>query len=233
MPNRLMVTGIESVGAVDAGDDPEAKVMFWKRKETGGTGDTIGKDDMAEFSLADLPLDETQAAGLDEHIAIVTADAVAKALEDTPDDGDDDILKGLSDEVRDRIDGLEKKAAADEKALAEEVEKRRDAEYVAKAAPFESLIGPAGETGLVLRKLADADPDATGIVLGWFQKIHDQVELADLFKVLGVDDEGDVTVQKETFVKQYAVDHPDAKQGAAEAAFWSANPDAVEASREK
>ena len=111
---RLMVAGIRSVGLVDAGDDPEAVLTFWKSKATGGTGEQ--GEDMGDFSLADLSLDETQAEALDVHIAEVTADAVAKALEDKPEViQEDDILKGASDEVKARIDELEDELSDDEK----------------------------------------------------------------------------------------------------------------------
>ena len=232
MPKRLMVSSIDEVSLVDAGDDPEAKLTFFKRKTT---TDASGKDDrklekdMADFSLADLGLSDEQAEALDTHIAEVTKAAV-DAIEPAPEpEGDpEDVFKGLDDEAKAAIEELRKQADENATALAAEIEKSRNAEYVEKAKPLEPLIGKADETGPVFARLAAIAADDTEIVMGWLNAAAQRTDLADLFKKIGKPEDG--AMEKDAFVKQYREDYPDVSVEKARAAYWT--PERIAAARE-
>lgn len=237
MANRLWVKSLSSVGAVDAGDNPEAKLMFWKRKDReplGGVESSREGSMAEEFTLASLELGEEQAAALDMYIA----DRVAKAVEEAsaspvveePEAGD--VLKGLPEDQAAAVEELRKRAEETEQALAAEVEKREIVEWVRKAEPFADLIGAPEETGPVLRDLHAAAPEATETLIGWLKVISDRADLSELFKAAGTNELGDVESRRDAFVKAYLADHVKATVFEARAEFWKQHPDMVEASRE-
>lgn len=229
MPKRLWVKSISSVGAVDAGDDPEAVMTFWKRKTTdeSGVDDRKAKNMPDEFSLADLPLSDEQAVALDEHIAGVVKAAVDEAAIPLPIVDEVDVFKNLDDEGKAALEELRKQADKNASELAEEIAKRRAAEFVTKAEPYKGLVGDDGAE--VLAGLPD---ETATVVLGWLSKADEQIKAGNLFKVLGSDGEGDVEAEKAAFVKQYRADHPGEPVEKANAEFWKLNPDAIERSRE-
>ena len=223
MPKRLWVKSIDSVGLVDAGDDPEAMLTFFKRKTTSVTGDTKQENDMAEFSLTDLDLSDDQAEALDTHIAGVVKAAV-DATEPPEAPVPDDVFKGFDGDAKAAIEELQKRADDSDTALAAEIEKNRNAEYVAKAEPFIGLVGDDGAT-----ILAGMPAETATAVLGWLEAATEQIGKGDLFKSIG-DSDGDGDVDKATFVKQYLTDNPGDTVEKANAAYWT--PERIAAERE-
>jgi len=229
MPKRLWVKSISSVGAVDAGDDPEAVMTFWKRKTTtdeSGVDNRKAKNMPDEFSLADLPLSDEQAVALDEHIAGVVKAAIDEATTPPPDEPVD-VFKNLDDEGKAALEELRKQADENATALAAEIAKRRAAEFVAKTEPYKGIVGDDGAT--VLAGLPD---ETATTVLDWLGKAAEQIKAGNLFKVFGSEGPGDVEAEKAAFVKQYRIDHPGEPVEKANAEFWKLNPDAIERSRE-
>ena len=226
---RLLVNSIESVGAVDAGDNPEAKMLFWKRlgkRTTAGSGDTerVG---MSELTLSDLPLNEEQAEWLDAHIAA----EVAKAAPE-PEPEPVDVWKTLPEEALAEVEALRKRAADAEQALVEQTEASRLAEWTVKAAEFTDLIGDPAETGPVLAALAKAAPEHAGSLVGWLEALAGREDLAALFKQVGEPEGGTVEDRKAAFIKSHLADNPGVTREQAAAEFWRRNKDALEASRE-
>jgi hypothetical protein len=301
------VSKIVSVGAVDAGDDPDAVLTFWKRKFTAGERDeaadagqampgggfpivTAGdlrnavaaygraknpeaakrhiirraralgridllpgswnitkmtpargrtneeRDDMAEFDLSTLDLDEATLAALEKHFDDRVAERVAEALaeaEDIPEDDETVAKMGLSEDAAALFAKQETELADTRAALDAEIAKRRDTEMVAKAAAYRDLLGDPDEVGPVLRRISDAAPEEAKVLEGWLDAIVQKVDLSELFKLHGENDTPPGPTDRDVWVAKHREEHPDVSVIDARAEFWRQNPDALEAEKER
>ena len=237
MAKRLTITELNSVGGVDAGDNPGASLLFWKRKKhTPEVG-----DDPVEGVLMD---GETVAVEETEDVGKVEADleVSAEAFEGIVDAIEAAEVEKTADEVI-PVEELAKKLAAEEVAkavaerdaavaqLAEEVDKRLNQEWVGKAKAYELLLGPACEVGPLFRKIADAAPDAFERLETALAAALNRADLAKILSEVGSDmgeQSDDPIVRRDAFVKK----HPELKVEDARALFWETHPEAKIALRE-
>jgi len=218
---RLTITDIDSVGGVDEGDNPGASLLFHKRR-TPVTGDVT----------KGVPMDEQEAViELDEAEVVkqVEAEAAAETAAETQVDEVEIAKAAAVAEIAKAI--AERDAAV--AALAEEIDKRLDVEWVEKARPFALLLGSPETMGPALRKIAQASPDEYGVLEAALHAALGRVELA---KILGEVGENTGTTDpmsnRDAFVKDMRKLHPDMTVEAARAMFWTEHPEAVKASRE-
>lgn len=236
---RLTITDIDSVGGVDEGDNPGASLLFHKRK-TPVTGDvTKGVPMDEQEAVAEVELD----IGIEDAVKQVEAEAAAETAAETQVDPAE-IAKAEWDE-RDAVELA--KRAADEQiakaiqerdaavaALAEEIDKRLDVEWVEKARPFTLLLGSPETMGPALRKIAKACPAEHALLESALHAALGRVELAKILGEVGENtgQTADPISQRDAFVKDMRRLHPDMTVEAARALYWKENPEAVKASRE-
>lgn len=187
------------------------------------------------LGATDMLPEEWQQKGVDEVPDTDELETV-NVVEEGPDAAETEIVE---DEIAKRIEDAETeiRKAREERdaavaALADEVAKRRHTDFLAKAAQYETLLGPAEETAPLLDRLEAADPDA-------YTELGKRLEAAqarvDLTKELGTSgDEGtDPIRRRDAWVRKFLTDHPEQTVETARALFWKANPEAVEDHRKE
>lgn len=238
MPNRLFVTEILSVGAVDAGDDPAAEIVFYKRKDS-VTPDRGDDNDNQEIPMDALDLstldDEIReqvskhVETLEERVAELEAQIAAEPDVVPDDDTDDDVLKNAPESVRELVAKLQ--ADVDEKteALDAELEKRRLEEAVAAAGEFEKLLGKPDEVGPVLRKVQDGLGDDWSTFEQWLRAAAQRLEMGDVTDEIGKEAEeltgDDPVAKRDAWVRAKAADDPDADVYELREKFWKLHPE--------
>jgi len=201
---------LTSIGAVPEGDNPEAQILLYKMK--GGQMAEVEQDvEQIEVEAAVEPVVEPVEPVV---LAAEPADEIAKRIADA----ETEIAK-----ARDERD-------AALQSLADEVAKRRHADFTAKAATLEPLLGPAEETAGPLDALEAAAPEA-------FADLEKRLGLAlgrvQLTRELGTagDEGADPIRKRDAWVRKYTLDHPEITEIQARALFWKSNTDALEAQR--
>ena len=242
----LFIKDLVSIGAVDAGDNPEAGIVFWKRKfrkgspdiggdgkQTANSGERLETSMVDEFDLSALP-DETRdrvLAKIDQLQAERDA-ALAAVPEPVP------VEKAVDPELAAEI--VKAKAGADEARAELAVEKaaRRDADMILKlrADGLEPLLGAADQVAPTLRVLKDSAPEAFDAIYANLTAAAQRVDLAKAFSELGAsegEEDADPIGKRDRWVSKLkkAGDTRTIKELRAE--FWVQHPDAVAASREK
>lgn len=223
MARRLKIHSIDSVGVVDEGDNPPARLMFWKRKQTPDSGD-VEKGEPMDGETVAVP--ETQEAADTE---VVVGPDIEKAAE-TPAEEGDDIVKRAEEAVAKAV--AERDAAM--QALADEVEKRENAEWVEKARPYELLLGAADTVGPALRKIAAACPQEWAVLEPALKAGTNREALAKILGEIGTDTSSELspTEKRDRFVREMRKLHPDMSVEQARAQFWREHPEEKKASRE-
>lgn len=218
---RLLISEIDSVGGVDAGDNPAATLLFWKRRK--GTPDVEGDIEGVLMDGETVADKETQEE-FDKSVELADAETAAEPAETE------------IEEVDKRAEEVAKLAAerdAAVQALAEEVEKRETAEWVEKAKPYEQLMGPAVTLGPALRKISLACPDEFGVLEAALKVASSRDHLAKLFAEFGTAaGEGTPTDRRDAYVQEMRKLHPNMTVAEARSRFWQDHPEAVKASRE-
>ena len=218
---RLKIEEIDSVGAVDEGDNPPASLLFWKRRKApvGGVpekGVFVAETVEPEELVKDAPVEEIEAEAVSEPVeAVVEIEEVSKQVEE---------IAKIS---------AERDAAIT--ALAEEVAKRQKAEWVEKAKPFELLLGSAETIGPALGKIADQLPEEYARLEAAFKAALARQDLTKILGEVGKDsgESGSPADLRDRFVKEFRMLHPEATVEQARVRFWQDNPDMKQASRER
>jgi hypothetical protein len=234
LARRLKITEISSVGAVDDPDNPPALLGFWKRRakirtDTPEVGDIAkgvcmneGETEAAEVAAVE-PVEDL--AKQEDVLAVeVEAEAVESAIVT-------DLAKSLQEAVTKA--NAERDAAV--ASLAEEVEKRRTAEWIGKAKPYELLLGPADVMGPALGKIADLLPDEYARLETALKAALARTDLAKILGEVGKDtgETGSPEEQANRFAKEFRMLHPDVTVEQARTRFWQEHPELKQASRER
>lgn len=231
----LFVKDIVSIGAVDAGDNPEAEIVFWKRrkKQTASSGETKETSMIGSFDLTGLP-DETR-DGLIAEFEKLQAERDAAIAAVPP--AEEPIEKAIDPELADLVAKHQAELAEKDAELQVEIVKRRDAETVLKVREdgLEDLLGPAETVGPQLRTLQDAAPDAFATVYGNLLAAAQRVDLSKAFEEIGASEgEVDAIAKRDAYVAKRRADGDytsDIYKLRKE--FWEAHPELVAESREK
>lgn len=230
----LFVKEITSIGAVDAGDNPDADILIWKRKGSAESAETNGSREIMDFDLTELP------EAVQEHIAELTKarDEALAALADNEviDLIDDDPVAKASDEVQELIAKLRDDQTKAQAALDAEIAKRRDVEFTKRMADdgLEVLLGKAEEVGPTLRRLADADAEAFDSVYANLVAAAQRADLGTAFTEIGKNEgEGaDPIAKRDAWVAGRMKDGDERNAAELRKAFWDAHPDELAKSRE-
>lgn len=229
---RLMITEIDSVGGVDEPDNPPSLLTFWKRrkKDTPEAGAISKGVAMSEPEAAEPVVEDV---GKQEEPDVVEEPAVEAAVEEPAEAEGDDFEKRLQAEQEEVAKARAERDTAIAQ-LAEEVDKRLNAEWVEKARPYEPLLGPATEIGPLFRKIAGSAPDALDRLEGALKAAMARTDLAKILGEIGKDsgETGTPDDQRDRYVTEMRKLHPDMTVAQARARFWQDHPEAKQASRE-
>lgn len=178
---RLKVRTVKTVGFVEAGDDPEAELVFFKRREAGASHPAKPREgDMPKFDKSKLDdaaraefekLETAAKEAEDKQTAAEEAQATAEGERDTEKTRADeaeaalpkeegDVTKGMSDEVKAAFEKQEEKNEALQKAFDAEVEKRETDAMAIRFAKGGDLEQIGGEKRLKVLLKAKSGMDA-------------------------------------------------------------------------
>lgn len=220
--NRLFVDSITSIGAVDEGDNPLSKIMFWKRKTTEpAPGPVVKKGDSMSFDVESLSDDaKAHVEGLVAQIAELT-----ETPEALPNDLPDLVTKRLDDQ-----DTVIEKERVEKAALAKEVADLKDGiateKYEARAADLENLLGKPDEVAPVLKALATDSPEAFGKLDAMFDSLVVAKVYAPFLTELGDSSETGTAVDRiAAHAAEIRKNSPETSIADAKAQAWSDHPE--------
>lgn len=126
----------------------------------------------------------------DEEIAVLKAKGTEDYQIDMEDDGEDeeedtDLMKSVPEPVREMLRKAQAEADMVREELRKERDSRRDEQYVAKAANWESLTIDPREVGPALRRLSDIDPSLAETMEKALESANAQAESAAIFEEIG------------------------------------------------
>ena len=190
--------------------------------------------DLAKLGLTDEVRKEIEDAVAADKATIADRDAEIAKLSDKP----VDVLKGISDEAKAEFEKqnaeivkMQKAAETQTEALTKERDKRLLAEFTKTAEGYTSVLGKADEAGPMLKALASDEK-----AFEWLTKKLDAVgaivKASDLFKELGVTDEGDPKAQIEALAKEKQKDNPKLSSAQAKVLVRKERPELKAAERE-
>lgn len=106
------------------------------------------------------------------------------------DEGKDDILKGVSEEVRKQFDAMREEAEAEKEELKKALQTERDArlnrEYLEKAAPLKAVPLTVEDLAKALRAIEEnLEEETASQVVKALTEMSEAIETADLLKSMG------------------------------------------------
>ena len=231
--NRLTVDRLTSIGAVEAGDNPESKIMFWKRKTTEPVQGQVEKGvSVAEPFDTDTLSDEAKAyvSELETKLAAMSAEEIPDAL---PEDLPDVVAKRIEDDAdtieKERVekDALMKRVTALEDGIATD-------KAEARAEELAPLLGEIDVVAPVLKALDAAAPEAFGKLDAMFDTLIVKDITAPLFKELGdSSSNGSAVDQIAVFATEIRKNSPDTSLVDAKAQAWRDHPELKTLAREE
>lgn len=220
---ELFVTEITSVGAVDAGDNPEAHITFYKRKQSADSAETREPivADKLDLSALDDDLRTQVQKHLDEADAKV-ADLEQKVEELTPPPSEEDVEKAASPEVQELLAKQKAETAELRKRLDAEIAQRRAEDFAKRATVLRPLLGgKADDVAATLNTLEAADPDAYAKLEKQLHAAAALVAESNVFKELGGDgDDAAPNTLRDAYVEKRLADGDKRTAAELRAAFW-------------
>lgn len=230
--NRLFVTALKSVGAVEDGDNPDATILLYKSHPENTEsveqpkGDTMSKPDIS---------------GLDPELQKAIDEYIAEQLTVEPDESEQLDIPADVQKVLDDKDAALAKERADRESLEEIVAKMRDEQlterFTKRAGDLASVLGAGDDVPTVLKELFNAAPDA-------YSKLEallaDAAKIADtsdrlMLKELGTsNDESDPVAKINMIAKAIHTDERDEFPtfAKAKAEAWRRNTELKDESRQ-
>ena len=229
MTQRLIIHALTSIGAVEAGDNPETAITFYKSKKSEPVQGRIVKEGSMPFDI-DTLTDEGKAyvSELETKLA-----AFGEETPVLPDDLDP-VTKARLDDNEATIEKQKAENVKVAKDLADLRDEMATEKYEARADTLEALLGDKADVAPVLKALATADPDAFGKLDAMFDTLVVKDTLAPLFKELG-EAGGDATAtdQHAAHVAEIRKANPDITAAAARKQAWEDHPELVSQMREE
>jgi len=207
---RLFVTKITSVGAVESPDNDEARIMLFKEKNTDSvsTGEPVMDNEEREAFVKTI-------TELEAKVAELTVEP-------------EDVMKDATDDVKEQF---AKQAAEIEKQateLAKERDARLTAEYAKTAEKYTRILGDDG--GQMLKAFSQHDEYTQ--LIEKLDAMSVLVETSDVFKEFGTQDSGDPVTQIETLAVEKRKTNPDLTDAQARILVRAERPDLKDAERE-
>lgn len=230
--NRLHVRSLVSVGAVEEGDNPEAEILFYKRREPEpGRIEKEGASMPEAFDPSSLPEDAQ------EYITAQIAAGITAASEgegDSPALPDDlpDVVKARFDEQAEAIE----KERVEKEALAERVDEllkeRADEKYTTICKDYATLLGDDAKD--TLQTLGEAAPEAFADLMKRLTTLKNLDSVSKVLTEIGgsANEAGSAADQITAIAKEKMDKNPDLTYADARAQAWAENPDLTRLARE-
>ena len=103
---------------------------------------------------------------------------------------DDDLKKGMSEEVRKQFETQEVELKKQAEMIAKMADDRLEKEWISKAGDV-LLVGEADEVGKLLKSVAETSPEIAESLMTLLKAANARIEKGNLFKELGVGGEVD------------------------------------------
>lgn len=229
--NRLHVKRLRSIGAVEAGDNPEADILLWKSKPT--------EPDQGQNTKGE-PVSKIDLSALDpevrSHIEDLETKLAGFETEDSPPLPDD-----LPDVVKARLDAQDAKIEAEEiekEALREEIAKLREDRavevYTKMAQDLSSILGDPTETMPMLKAIGEAAPEPAAELVAKLEAFSSKTAVASLLKEYGSSEpDGSAIDQIEAIAAEIRKAEPSLSPAEARAEAWRRNPELKTQAREE
>lgn len=233
---RIYLKTLESVGAVEAGDNPDAHIMLFKHRTdhvNAESVETTERQPMPDFDLSSLEPEVAEA--VQAHIEA----EVAKALEgDEPEVVPADLPEPVAKAITEKDETIAKQAEALD-GLSAKVAKMEDdrltERFQTRAEALTSVLGNGEGAADVLKKLHLADPEAYAKLderLGATAKILDSGDALMLKELGTASDGGSVEDRITAIAKEIKSENPELTMLQARAEAWDRNPELKTQSRE-
>jgi len=228
--NRLHISEITSIGAVEDGDDPEASILLYKSKETEPEpGPLVEKGVSMPFDIETLT-DEGKAYVSDLEAKLAAYGEEPAAL---PDDLPEPVAKRL-DEMTEAIE----KERVEKERMATELADLKDGiateKWTERAKALAVLLGAPDDVAPVLKTLATDSPDAFARLDAMFDTLIVKDSMAPLFKELGSSAaEGTAADQIAAHAAEIRKADPTMTVAKARAQAWTDHPELKALSREE
>ena len=240
--NRLFVRSLTSIGAVGAGDNPDAAIMFWKSKDLPPEtpeppeGRPTRSGMSLDISVLAEEHQEMVQKGLDtlnEEIENLKAQVVELTPEDEP-TLPDDLPEPVAKKLAEQDEAIAKATAEADSAKAEAAalrEEKLDEQYAERADQLRSILGD--DMAPVLKALGTAAPKEWGQLS---ERLDVVAKMAALTAELGDSAATGSAVAKIQAIAKTI--HTDEREDfptlvAAKAEAWDRNPDLVTQSRQE
>ena len=201
---------VREVSLVDAGANPEANILFFKRKQEEDTmaknettpKDVNKKDELKETATkSEEPTVDAEKSELQKRVAelekaLAERDAADKAA----------IEKATTDKLAADNAALVETLERVNKRLETEIEKREDAELMKVAAKYEVIGENADNTFKLLKSLKGTE--GYDLLIGTFDKVLAQVEKSGTFKEIGKSGYSTQAVSIEKFAAELRKNDP-------------------------
>jgi hypothetical protein len=230
--NRLHISEITSIGAVESGDndlDDQSILLFKSKSIEPAPGLPVDKEGSMPFDI-DTLTDEGKefVAGLQAQVAALSEEPAA-----LPDDMPD-VVKAKFDEN----DATIAKMQSDNERVSKENAALRDEmatkTYTARAEALAVLLGDPDEVAPVLKALASDSPEAFGKLDAMFDTLIVKDVMAPLFKELGDSaSDGSAMDQVSAFTAEIRKNSPDLSPADARAQAWRDHPELKTQAREE
>ena len=240
MATKLKKLIVNRVDLVDAGDNPTAHVLLYKRKETASMPPKT--DDLTPIKKAidDAVAEAVAKAAADaktEHDAFVAELAkLAPVVEPTIDDIDKSKLDPAVRKVLDEQAALVEKAQKDATEAIEKAAKLEDAaaearfSEIAKGLPFITAEGvDAGSVKTLLRTVSEKAPDVYESLSKALDAAQKKIAMGEVLKTHGVDGDSDAAQALAAAVADIKKNDPTMSDSAARVAAVKADPSLREA----
>jgi len=230
--NRLHIKRLRSIGAVEAGDNPEADIMLWKSKPTepdqGQThtkaGDTVSKIDLSALDPEVRSHIEDLEAKLGEREAEVPP---------LPDD--------LPDIVKTRLEAQDEALAKERdrnEALASDVAKMREERavetYTKLATDLSPMLGDPEKSMPILKAIGEAAPEPAAELSEILKAFAFKTEFAGLLKEYGsTDPEGSALDKIDAYAAEIKKSNPELTLASARVQAWQDHPELKDQAREE
>lgn len=217
MATKLKNLTIEKVALVDAGANPDADVLIYKSAETPSNQEAIVADETSTETVA-----AETVAQADYDAVVAERDALAEQVAElTPAPSEDEVLKGLPEDVRKRLEDAE--------ATIAKMEQERRAEMFAKKAGEFGHVAPAADLAPVLEAIDRVDADLAKSLDQVLKAANARIAEGGLFAEVGSDAERATDGEAETLIA--AEVEKGASRAEAIRKVFSARPDLYPANR--
>ena len=227
--NRLHIKRLRSIGAVEAGDNPEADILLWKSKPEPDQGQNKEGDTVSKIDLDALdPETRSYIEGLEAKLGEREAET-PPLPEDLP-----DVVKARLDAQDAAIESEKVEKEALRKEVADLREARAVETYTKLSGELSPLLGDPEKSMPVLKAIGEAAPEPTAELVEMLKSFTFKTEYVGLLKEYGTTEpEGSAIDKIEAAAAEIKKADPSLSLASARAQAWRDHPELKAEAREE